>query len=536
MNAVSLGNGGNGGGFAQFPGDWTEGLARLFGARTAIVDEKSGARITYDALASGAAAAASALRELGVRADDAPAGVAASGASPVRPRVCVLAKNRVEHFEIMFACARLGALFVPLNWRLAEAELAQILDDAEPTVILADAGFFDLAKRLASSRSARALSLDDEWPHMMMAAMRTPPPAQAPVSENDPWIVLYTSGTTGLPKGALLPYRQVTANALNTIIALDLTSNDSTITYTPLFHTGGLHVLTTPLFVKGGTVVLADGAASFDAERFLALHAKEKCTLLFGVPTTFEMMASSRAFADVSAHGAMAHTRLALCGGAPCPLSLIERYTSRGIVFKQGYGLTEVGPNVLNLNAEDVVKKAGSAGRPNLFITARVVDENGNVVQKPGRGELCLGGPCVCLGYWNKPEATAAAFTKDGLFKTGDVVEIDRDGYMSIVDRKKDMFISGGENVYPAEVEKVLADHPAVRAAAVIGVADARWGEVGRAYVETREPVESGALLAFAKARLATYKVPKEIVVVAELPKNPSGKVQKHLLSKEVRT
>ncbi|MCC7070709.1 MAG: AMP-binding protein [Deltaproteobacteria bacterium] len=505
----------------MFPGDWTEGLARLFGESVAVVDEASGERISYRALAWRAGACAAALVELGVRR---------SNASEPGPRVAVLAKNRVEHLELLFACARLGAIFLPINWRLAEPEVGYILDDAAPTVLLYDEAFAEVAQRLASARGLRALSLDADLPRLHKSKGALPVVPQAALSEHDPWLVLYTSGTTGYPKGALIPYRQVAYNALNTSVALDLTSKDKTVTYTPLFHTGGLHVLTTPLLLRGGTIILADG---FEPARFLKQNAAERCTLLFGVPTTFEMMAASASFEGTD----LSSLRLALCGGAPCPLSLIERYTARGIVFKQGYGLTEVGPNVLNLNAEDVVKKAGSAGRPNLFISARVIDAEGRVVTGAGRGELCLGGPCVCLGYWNKPEATRASFTADGFFKTGDVVEVDSDGFMSIVDRAKDMFISGGENVYPAEVEKVLADHPAVRAAAVVGIADARWGEVGRAYLELRgsQRIDVAEVVRFARARLAAYKVPKDVVVVDELPKNPSGKVQKHLLSREVR-
>ncbi len=494
----------------MLPGDWTEGLARLFSESIAVVDERTGERVSYRALFARTSATAAALQALGVEKGD---------------RVAVLAKNRLEHLELMFACARLGALFLPMNWRLAEPELGYILDDAEPSVLFFEPSFADAANRLCAARNVRALGLDGEegLEKLARAGAKQAPVKQAPLGEDDPWLILYTSGTTGHPKGALLPHRQVAYNALNTIVALDLAAADKTVTYTPLFHTGGLHVLTTPLLMKGGTVVLADG---FEPERFLQLNARERCTLLFGVPTTFEMMAQAQAFTDVD----LSSLRVALCGGAPCPLSLIERYTRRGIVFKQGYGLTEVGPNVLNLNAEDVVKKAGSAGRPNLFITARIDGDTAHTGK--GRGELLLGGPCVCLGYWRKPEATRAAFTADGLFRTGDVVEVDADGFMTIVDRAKDMFISGGENVYPAEVEKVLADHPAVRAAAVVGIADARWGEVGRAYVEAREAVEPAALVQFARARLAAYKVPKDVVVVDELPRNPSGKVQKHLLSR----
>lgn len=502
----------------MYPGDWTDRLALLFADREAIVDvDDKGAvrrRISYAELKMRVAATANALVELGVK----------PGA-----RVAILSKNRVEHLELMFACARLGALFLPINWRLAAPEVGYILGDATPSVLVIEPALAALAHGSNGEgppEGCRVVDVDG-LARAVEASRGLPTQPQAPVQIDDPWIILYTSGTTGNPKGALLPYRQVAFNAMNTIVALDLSSSDRTVTYTPLFHTGGLHVLTTPVLMNGGAIVLCDG---FDAERVLELTAKEKCTILFGVPTTFERMADTKLFRE-----GKLDVRVALCGGAPCPKSLIEVWNGKGVTFKQGYGLTECGPNVLNLNAEDVVRKAGSAGRPNLTITAVVVDDDGNVVRGAGRGELCLGGPCVCLGYWNKPDQTASSFTKEGLFKTGDVVEVDDEGYMTIVDRKKDMFISGGENVYPAEVEKVLSDHPKLRAAAVIGIPSQQWGEVGRAYVEVRDgSVDRAALvddvLGFARARLARYKVPKEVVVVDALPRNPSGKVQKHLL------
>ncbi len=512
----------------MYRGDWTEALAQLFPEREAVLEVRTGERVTYTQLHRRVAATAAALVELGAKRGD---------------RIAILAKNRLEHIDLLFACARLGCMYVPLNWRLAEPELAFLLDDAEPAVLFYERAFASEALRLAAARPVRALPIaaDDvvldegaaaagarHLQALRAAGGRTAPPPQADVSLDDPWIILYTSGTTGHPKGALLPYRQVAFNALNTIVALDLTSADRTVTYTPLFHTGGLHVLTTPMLAKGASIVLCDG---FDADKLIDLHETERCTILFGVPTTFEMLAEHPRFAD----GDLSAVRVALCGGAPCPLSLIERYTRRGIVFKQGYGLTEVGPNVLNLNPEDVVKKAGFAGRPNLTVTARLVDAAGHVVLGAGRGELVLGGPCVCLGYWRRAEATAAAFTADGFFRTGDIVERDADGYCAIVDRAKDMYISGGENVYPAEVEKALADHPGVRQAAVVGIPDPKWGEVGRAFVELahgQSSVDTAELTAFLRERVAKYKVPKEFVVVDELPKNPSGKVQKHLLSR----
>ena len=504
----------------MYPGDWTERLAQLFSDREAIVDvDDTGAvrqRISYGELARRVAATAAALQACGVK----------SGG-----RVAIVSKNRVEHLELMFACARLGALFLPVNWRLAAPEIHYILHDSTPTIVVVEPAFLPLLEGYrAEDPDVHSHVMSVAELHAAVAGCRlAPAPAQAAVSDDDAWIILYTSGTTGNPKGALLPYRQVAYNALNTMVALDLTSSDRTVTYTPLFHTGGLHVLTTPVLARGGAIVLCDG---FDPARVLALTHEERCTILFGVPTTFERMADTEVF-----RSATLEVRLALCGGAPCPKSLIQTWNSRGVVFKQGYGLTECGPNVLNLNAENVVRKAGSAGRPNLTITAVVVDDDGHVVRGAGRGELCLGGPCVCLGYWNKPDQTRASLTDGsgevpaGLFRTGDVVEVDDEGYMTIVDRKKDMFISGGENVYPAEVEKVLSDHPRIRAAAVIGIPNAQWGEVGRAYVERKDDgVGADDVIAFARERLARYKVPKEVHFIDALPRNPSGKVQKHLL------
>jgi fatty-acyl-CoA synthase len=505
----------------MYPGDWTERLALLFADREAIVDvDDRGAvrqRITYAQLQQRVGATAAALVSMGV----------VQGS-----RVAIVSKNRVEHLELMFACARLGALFLPVNWRLAVPEVHYILGDSTPTVVVVEDTFASAVRAFAPpAGSVSHVVIVDEFASAVNAAKSQPVPHQVPITIDDAWIILYTSGTTGNPKGALLPYRQVAFNAFNTQVALDLTADDRTVTYTPLFHTGGLHVLTTPMLARGGAIVLCDG---FEPSRVLELTKSERCTVLFGVPTTFERMADT----DIFRAGELPNVRLALCGGAPCPKSLIALWASRGVVFKQGYGLTECGPNVLNLNADDVVRKAGSAGRPNLTITALVVDDDGKIVRGVGRGELCLGGPCVCLGYWGKPEQTKASFTDGsgdvpaGLLKTGDVVEVDAEGYMTIVDRKKDMFISGGENVYPAEVEKVLCDHDKIRAAAVIGIANVQWGEVGRAYIERHDGVDVSAddVLSYAKERLARYKVPKEVVFVDVLPRNPSGKVQKHLL------
>jgi fatty-acyl-CoA synthase len=290
----------------------------------------------------------------------------------------------------------------------------------------------------------------------------------------------------------------------------------------PLFHTGGLNCLATPLLHHGGKVVLM---SAFDAERALDLSWRERITLQMGVPTVYQMLADAPSFARTDPDP-LATTRTALCGGAPCPLALIERYRERGVLFRQGYGLTEVGPNCFSLVAEDAFRKAGSVGWPNFYLRARVVDGEGRELAAGEVGELCLGGPMVTLGYFRNEAATREAL-RDGWFHTGDLVRRDDEGYHYIVDRKKDMFISGGENVYPAEVELALAAIAGVREACVIGIADGRWGEVGRAVValEPGAALDEATLIARLQARLARYKVPKSVVFTDALPRNAGGKV-----------
>lgn len=504
------------------PGDWTPGLASLFGDNIALIERKTHRRRSYVELAAAVDRSAHALHHLGVGPAD---------------RVAVLAKNRLETLEIMFACARLGAIFVPLNWRLKETEIAFLVTDAAPKILFVEPDFTVLLGAVEEEKLPHIVrfSADPKAPSWYAATpledtVVNPDAATAPVPQaelhlDDPWCLLYTSGTTGHPKGALLPHRQIAFNAWNTLLALGLREDDATVTYTPLFHTGALHVLTTPLLCCGGTIWLED---AFDTPDVMQLVHEGNITVLFGVPTTFEMLAADPSFDKVD----FSKVRLALCGGAPCPLSLIQRYRERNVVFKQGYGLTEVGPNCLNLNPSDVERKAGSAGKPNLMVSVRLL--NPEISKDTGRvkGELCLGGPVSCLGYWKRPDVNASAFTDDGYFRTGDVVEVDEEGFYFVVGRVKDMYISGGENVYPAEIERVLADHPNIVEAAVVGVPDERWGEVGRAFLETRDgPIDTEEIRAWAKTRLANYKIPKHFVCVDALPRNASGKVQKHVLS-----
>jgi fatty-acyl-CoA synthase len=469
-------------------GLWLEKWNQFGPRRTALVWTETGERWTYAELHRRAMRRAAWLRDVhGVGPGD---------------RVAWGLANRPEFFEVLFACARLGAILLPLNWRLAEPEVAWILSDAEPALVLDEQGLGDMSD---------AAHTDGELPRV---------PAFA-AGDATPLLILYTSGTTGRPKGAVLTHGSLTANSLNTTLACDLRSDDSTITYTPLFHTGAVNVLSLPLFHRGGKVVLMP---AFDPGEVLRWTEREQVSIVFGVPTTFEMLRDDPAFAGAD----LSSIRFALCGGAPCPLQLIGDYGARGVVFRQGYGLTEVGPNCFSLLAEDAERKAGTVGFPVHHCSARVVDADGNDVAPGQVGELWLAGPHVCAGYWRNPEATAAAL-RGGWWATGDLFTVDEEGYFRVVGRKKQMFISGGENVYPAEVEQAILDFPGVKECAVVGVPDAKWGEVGRAYVAPAS-VDTDDLREHLERAIARYKIPKTFVTRDALPRNATGKVARHEL------
>ena len=313
-------------------------------------------------------------------------------------------------------------------------------------------------------------------------------------------------------------------NAVNTALSLNIQQSDVTLTFAPFFHTGGWNVLTTPFFHRGARIVLLK---KFDADRILQLSETEKATIVFGVPTMMEMMRQSPHFirADLSS------LRYAIVGGEPMPLDLIRAWQTRGIPVRQGYGLTEFGPNVFSLGEDDSLRKIGSIGFPNFYVDARVIDGEGRDCAVDEVGELVLRGPTCTAGYWNNPEATAHSL-RDGWLHTGDLVRRDSEGYFYVVGRKKDMFISGAENVYPAEVEQYLRTHPAIREVAVIGVPDSKWGEVGKAFIVTTsgEALDIEALKQFCRKGLARYKTPHHFAFLAALPKGDSGKILKRAL------
>jgi fatty-acyl-CoA synthase len=496
--------------------DWMARRAALGPHKTAIIDFASGASLSYEQLNERATRLANYLRrQADVRSGD---------------RIAVLAMNRSEVLEALFAAAKLTAILVPLNYRLTQPELQYILEDSEPRVLLYEAGFHALVSRLRKSAGVDhyvALDEDDGRDVNYKQALAAAAAAAVEVDHFDaemPLVIIYTSGTTGRPKGALLSHRMLAWNAFNTQAGWDLVSSDVTTVHAPLFHTGGLNVLTTPMLHMGGTLVML---RKFDAADVLAAIAGYRCTVFFGVPTMFQMMLDAPPF-ETTDFGSI---RYFISGGAPCPVPLIEAYQRRGVQFTQGFGLTEVGPNCFKLGLEDAVRKAGSIGFPSFHSEARIVDDQGREVRRGEVGELILKGLHVCSGYWQNLEATRAAMV-DEWFYTGDLARQDADGYYYIVGRAKDMIISGGENIYPAEIEAVIDRHPGVAASAVLGLTDERWGETPVAVVVQRADtaVTEEEIIGFCKDKLARYKIPRQVFFVAEFPLSASGKVVKRLL------
>jgi fatty-acyl-CoA synthase len=408
-----------------------------------------------------------------------------------------------------------------VNWRLAPREVAHVVDDAEPTLLVVDDAFEEKVEGV----DVRRVGFGELSERMHDESLPSDFDGPEPDFEA-PCMILYTSGTTGAPKGAVLTNRGIFWNSVNTALRLNLTEDDRTAIFAPLFHTGGWHVLTTPILHHGGTILLSD----FDPDRVLRLCDERGLTILFGVPTMMAMMHEQPAFGEVT----LDSVRYAIVGGEPMPNPLIQAWHAKGVPIRQGYGLTEFGPNVFSLPERDAERKAGSIGFPNFYIDARVVDDSGQVLPADEIGELVLRGPAVMVGYWRNPDATAETLT-DGWLHTGDLVRRDAEGYFYVVGRKKEMFISGAENVYPAEVEGFLQTHPAVKAVAVVGVPDERWGEVGKAFVVLKEgaPATAEDLVEFARTGLARYKVPKHIAFLDALPTSDSGKVLKRALREQ---
>lgn len=453
-------------------------------------------------------------------------------------RVAILARDGVEHLDTFFACSKLGAIHTALNWRLHWRELANILGNTSPTVLIYSDDFRGAVESICDDDGGRSLThllhLDGDGvagSRRFEAALSSA--AAAPVSEEavDKETVaalIFTGGTTGLPKAAQISHRMIGWNTLNTVIH-DLHHDDVYLNVFPMFHTGGLFVYTLPQVVLGGTTILV---RAFDPQQVLSLIEMEQVTVFAGVPAMYQMLAQAENWQEAD----LSSLRFCTSGGAPLPVPLVKKYTrEKGVRFKQGFGMTEFGPGIFALAPEDAIEKAGSIGRPNFYVDARVVDDDNRPLGPGQVGELVLKGPSLCSGYYGDPQAAGEAVDEAGWFHTGDLAQHDEDWYFTIVDRKKDMFISGGENVYPAEIEKVLYEHPAIHMCAVIGVPDERWGEVGLACVVLQPDVEVGEqeLLAHMRDHLASFKVPKRVEFLESLPISGAGKILKRELQKQ---
>jgi fatty-acyl-CoA synthase len=437
-------------------------------------------------------------------------------------RVAILAHDGVEHLDAFFACGKLGAIHTALNWRLHPQELAEKVAALQALV-------HDGPEAISCYLHTDGPGVGDSA-HFETALQAAPdtPVTTDDLEAEDIAALIFTGGTTGLPKAAQVSHRMIAWNTLNTVIH-DVTHDDVYLNVFPMFHTGGLFVYTLPQIIFGGATILM---RQFDPGRVLELIERERVTIFGAVPTMYQLIAQAPNWATAD----LSSLRFCTSGGAPLPVPLVEQYTrQKGIRFKQGFGMTEFGPGIFALAPEDAIRKAGSIGRPNFYVEARIVDDDNNFLGPDQEGELVLKGPSYCSGYFGDPAASAAAVDARGYFHTGDVARYDAEGYFTIVDRKKDMYISGGENVYPAEIEKALYEHPAVLMCAVIGLPDARWGEVGRACVVLKPGMTAGEvdLLNFMAARLARYKVPKSVVFRSSLPISAAGKILKRELRDE---
>ncbi|HKN27648.1 MAG TPA: long-chain fatty acid--CoA ligase [Roseiarcus sp.] len=440
-------------------------------------------------------------------------------------RVAFLGFNQPMFFFVMFAAARIGAIFVPLNFRLTGPELAFMIEDCAASALIVDADHRAVIEpQLPNLPSLKAVLAAEDEAHWTKGA----PPATEPVRvrEDDVALIMYTSGTTGRPKGAMLTHGNIWWNNANCMHTLDCLADDVTLTAAPVFHIGGLNVTTLLAFQKGALVVLH---RTFDPGRALADIAANKVTTMFGVPAMFLFMAQHPAFPMTD----LSSVRLLLVGGAPSPLPLLKTYLARGVSMQQGYGLTETAPMVSFLAPEYALSKVGSSGKPVLFVEVKIVDSIGAAIETPRvQGEILVRGPNVTPGYWNLPEATAQAIDRDGWLRTGDAGFFDEDGFLTISDRIKDMIITGGENVYPAEVESALMRHPAIAEVAVIGEPDEQWGEgvVAVAALKAGQSLTIEELRDFAGESLARYKLPRRLEIVAALPRNATGKILKYQL------
>lgn len=488
--------------------DWLEGRSRLTPEKIAVVNAETRECWTYRQLNQRALRIATSLGKLGIAKGE---------------RVAILAPNDISYFDLLFACGKLGAIFVPLNWRLSPAELAYIIKDCQPSLL----AFHDKTEELSKAFDVREKikvhgDRYESWISENVKHIDFPN-----IKAKDPWAILYTGGTTGKPKGVVLSHQSMNWNALNTIVSWNLTAEDVTLTYLPMFHTGGLNALTLPILQMGGKVVLGQ---KFDPDEAIRLLNQERCTIALMVPTMYHLLVQSPEFEKAE----FPSMKTFLSGGASCPHAIYEAFEKKGIAFKEGYGLTEAGPNNFFIDPKEARKKHGSVGRPMMLNSVKVVDESGAETSVGETGELCIQGHHVFDHYWNNLEATKKIFI-NGWLQTGDLAKRDEEGDYYILGRKNEMIITGGENVFPLEVENVIIEHEMVSEVAVVGLPDEKWGEIVTALIvlkDERVP-EIAELRNHCLKSLGKYKIPKKWFFVKELPKTDVGKIDKKAIVEE---
>jgi fatty-acyl-CoA synthase len=495
--------------------DWTEHNASIRPDKVAILDSDTQQTLTYKQLNTRANKLGSWLQNNHVKKGD---------------RVALLLPNCPEFFEAQFACSKIGAICLPLNWRLTAPELDYILKDSTPTVLLHDEKFEDLVVKLkATCDIPNYLEIAEnksDSPYEKAIGESSSTLASVLCTHDDTSMIMYTSGTTGHPKGALITHGMTFYNCVNLGIPAGISSKAIQLVVLPLFHTGGLNCYANPILHAGGQIVLM---RDFNPGRALSLinDPELAITHFFAVPAPYQFMMLHPDFEATD----LSRIQGAGVGGAPCAETILTTWLNRGVPLVQGWGMTETSPGGTALEADDALRKLGSAGKALMHTEIKVVDETGNEITDGGVGELLIRGPNITPGYWNNPAATEKTFTGDWLL-TGDAARVDEEGFLYIVDRWKDMYISGGENVYPAEVENIIYQLPEVAEAAIIGVADERWGETGKAVLVLKQgqSLEADTVIQHCIENLAKFKVPQTVEFIDALPRNATGKVLKRTL------
>lgn len=437
-------------------------------------------------------------------------------------RVAILSQNREEYMVTYFAIAHLGLIAVPLNIRLSAPELAfQIKDSGAKTILYESETEVLYNDMRGHVNFENAFSFDESNISKLSLYEEI---SESSHLSSDPFIICYTSGTTGRPKGAVLTQGNMYWNAVNNQLAIDITSGDKSIILLPLFHIGGIGLFAFPTLLAGGTIIIPE---KFEPDSAIRTIEDHEVTIVMGVPVIHDAIRKSKEFKTAN----FELVRWFYSGGAPCPKELINAYIDHGLPFGQGFGMTETAPTIFMISKEDYKRKPGSIGKPVMFTDISIIDDDGEPVPDGEIGELLIKGPNVMKEYWGLPNETDKAL-RDGWLYSGDLVRRDEEGFIYVAGRKKDMIISGGENIYPLEIEQVIKELAQVSEIAVIGVQDDRWGEVPIAFLSPNrnQSVIFDEVKAYCSSKLGKYKIPKKIIELDELPKNATGKIDKKAL------